>query len=134
MLGYALRYLWRRIRPDWWPSLAAAEAPLPGVRGIVFLGFPLHAAGRPGSERGEHLEKVETPMLFVQGTRDRLAELELLRPLCRGLGGRATLHGVDGGDHSFQVLTRSGRSPAEALGEVGAAVADWLSRRAPARA
>ena len=115
-------------------SLAAAEAPLPGVRGIVFLGFPLHAAGRSGSERAEHLEKVDAPMLFVQGTRDKLAELELLRPICDGLGRRATLHVVDGGDHSFHVLKRSGRSDAEALEEVGGAVADWLSRRAPAPA
>jgi predicted alpha/beta-hydrolase family hydrolase len=115
-------------------SLAAAQAPLPGVRGIVFLGFPLHAAGRPGTERGEHLEKVDAPMLFVQGTRDKLAELELLRPLCANLGGRATLHVVDGGDHSFRVMKRSGRSDEEAFDEVVRAVAEWLSRRDRARA
>jgi uncharacterized protein len=107
-------------------SLAAAEAPLPGVRGLAFLGFPLHAAGRPGSERGTHLEQVGLPMLFVQGSRDKLAELELLRPLCARLGERATLHVVDGGDHSFRVLKRSGRSDAEALDEVADAVAEWL--------
>jgi predicted alpha/beta-hydrolase family hydrolase len=115
-------------------SLAAAEAPLPGMRGIVFLGFPLHAAGRPGAERAEHLEKVEAPMLFVQGTRDELADLALLRPVCERLGRRAALHVVEGGDHSFRVPKRSGRSDAEALAEVAGAVADWLSRRDPARA
>lgn len=109
-------------------SLAAAEGPLPGVAGIVFLGFPLHAAGRPGAERGAHLEQVKLPMLFVQGTRDKLAELELVRPLCAGLGERATLHVVEGGDHSFHVLKRSGRSDAEARDEVADAVAGWIGR------
>jgi predicted alpha/beta-hydrolase family hydrolase len=109
-------------------SLAAAEAPLPGVVGIVFLGFPLHAAGKPGAERGTHLEQVEVPMLFVQGTRDKLADLELLGPLCEKLGERATLHVVDGGDHSFRMLKRSGRSDAEALDEVAGSVATWLDR------
>lgn len=109
-------------------SLAAADAPLAGVAGIVFLGFPLHAAGRPGAERGAHLEQVKVPMLFVQGTRDKLAELELLRPLCESLGARATLHVVDGGEHSFRMLKRSGRSDAEALDEVADAVAAWVER------
>ena len=103
-------------------SLAAAAEPLPGVRGLVFLGFPLHAAGKPGSERGEHLAQVALPLLFLQGTRDKLAELELVRPLCADLGSRATLHVVEGGDHSFKVLKRSGRSEAEALDEVADAI------------
>lgn len=107
-------------------SLAASEAPLPGVRGIAFLGFPLHPAGRPGSERAAHLERVELPMLFVQGSRDELADLGLLRPICARLGARATLHVVDGGDHSFRVLKRSGRTDAEALEEVADAVGSWL--------
>jgi predicted alpha/beta-hydrolase family hydrolase len=109
-------------------SLAAAEEPLPRVRGLVFFGFPLHAAGRPSAGRGEHLERVGLPLLFLQGTRDRLAELELLRPLCAGLGPRATLHVVEGGDHSFHVPKRSGRSDAEALDELADAVAGWSEK------
>jgi predicted alpha/beta-hydrolase family hydrolase len=109
-------------------SLAAAEEALPRVRGLVFLGFPLHAAGRPSAQRGEHLQRVELPLLFLQGTRDKLADLELLRPLCEELGPRATLHVVEGGDHSFHVLKRSGRSDAEALDEVADAVAGWSEK------
>jgi predicted alpha/beta-hydrolase family hydrolase len=119
-------------------SLAAAEAKLPEVRGLVFFGFPLHAAGRPGSERGEHLARVELPMLFLQGTRDRLADLSLLGPLCRELGERATLQVVEGGDHSFHVLKRSGRSDDEVLAELAETVASWTgdldARSAPTRA
>lgn len=107
-------------------SAAAAESPLPGVSGLVFLGFPLHPAGRPAAERGEHLGAVDVPMLLVQGTRDRLADLELLRPVLAGLGPRATLHVVDGGDHSFHVLKRSGRTDAEALDEIADAVARFV--------
>jgi predicted alpha/beta-hydrolase family hydrolase len=106
-------------------SLAAAEAPLAGVRGLVFLGFPLHAAGRPGTERGEHLAAVKLPMLFVQGTRDRLAEPAMLRPLCGTLGGRATLHEIEAGDHSFRVPRRTGRSPDEVLEEIASVVSAW---------
>lgn len=112
-------------------SGAAAESPLPGVRGLVFLGFPLHPAGRPGTERAEHLRDVAIPMLFVQGTRDRLAELELLRPVLEGLGDRATLHVIDGAEHSFKVLKRSGRTDAEALDEIADAVAGFLNRPPP---
>lgn len=103
-------------------SLAAAGQALPGVRGLVFLGFPLHAPGRPSAERGAHLTDVSVPMLFLQGTRDALADLDLLRPLCERLGPRATLHLVEGGDHSFHVLKRSGRSDDEALEEAAEAV------------
>jgi predicted alpha/beta-hydrolase family hydrolase len=99
-------------------SLAAAAGKLGDLRGIVFLGFPLHAAGKPGSARGDHLDEVELPMLFLQGTRDRLAELDLLRPICERLGARATLWIVEGGDHSFHVLKRSGRSDDEVLDEL----------------
>ena len=109
-------------------SLAAADAPLAGVRGIAFLGFPLHGIGkRPGIERSEHLHEVELPLLFVQGTRDRLANLDFLRPVVERLGFRATLHVVDGGDHSFKVLKRSGRTHEEVMGEVADAVAGWIS-------
>jgi predicted alpha/beta-hydrolase family hydrolase len=106
-------------------STAAAQAPLPGVRGLLFLGFPLHAPGKPSPRRGEHLREVRLPMLFLQGTRDRLADLSLLGPLCRELGERARLHVVEGGDHSFHVLKRSGRSDAEVRGELADAVDAW---------
>jgi predicted alpha/beta-hydrolase family hydrolase len=107
-------------------STAASSQPLPGVRGLVFLGFPLHASGRPDATRATHLHDVALPLLFVQGTRDPLADLALVRPLCGELGPRATLHIVDGGDHSFHVLERSGRSDAEALAEAAGAVAAWI--------
>jgi hypothetical protein len=108
-------------------SLAAAEKPLSGVRGLAFFGFPLHASGRPATERADHLAAVDAPMLFLQGTRDRLADLERLRPICDGLGRRARLHVVDGADHSFRVLVRSGRDDAQVLEEMAATVADWAS-------
>ncbi len=107
-------------------STAASEEPLPGVRGIVFLGFPLHAAGKqPSSERAEHLTRVTVPMLFLQGTRDNLADLDFLRPVCADLGKRATLHIVEGGDHSFHVLKRSGRTDEEVLDELATVIAEW---------
>ena len=104
-------------------SSAEAESPLPGVAGLVFLGFPLHAAGRPGTARAEHLTGVHRPMLFVQGTRDRLADLDLLRPLLDRLGDRARLHEIEGADHSFRVLKRSGRDEEDVLAEVADVVA-----------
>jgi hypothetical protein len=109
-------------------SLAASGTPLPGIRGIVFLGFPLHAPGRPSSERGEHLQDVAVPMLFLQGTRDRLADLGQVRPLCRALGDRATLHVVEGGDHSFKVPKRSSRTDGEALDELSDTIRSWNPR------
>lgn len=112
-------------------STAAAESSLPGVRGLVFLGFPLHPAGRPGTERARHLLDVTVPMLFLQGTRDRLADLDLVRPVAEQLGDRATLHVVEGGDHSFQVLKRSGRSGAEVMAELADAVAGWVAEIGP---
>ncbi len=108
-------------------SLAAAEEPLPRVRGLVFFGFPLHAAGRPGSERGAHLAQVTVPMLFLQGTRDKLADLDLLRPLLEPLD-KATLHVEEGADHSFQVLKRSGRTHEGVLENLARAVDDWTRK------
>lgn len=99
-------------------SQAQADAPLPGVRGLAFLGFPLHPAGKPGVERAEHLARVQVPMLFVSGDRDALAELGLLRPVVDGLGDRATLHVVHGADHSL----RTAAAETEALD----ALADWM--------
>ncbi len=107
-------------------SQAQAERPLPGVRGLVFLGFPLHAAGKPDDRRGDHLDDVAVPMLFVQGTRDALADIAMVRRAVDARRPRATLHVVDGGDHSFHVLKRSGRTDREVQGEVGDAVAAWI--------
>ncbi len=109
-------------------STAQAEQPLPGVRGLVFLGFPLHPPGRPDDKRAEHLARVQIPMLFLQGTRDEFADLKLLRPVLTRLGERATLHLVDGADHSFHVLQRSGRTDGDVMGELVQAIEDWTSR------
>jgi hypothetical protein len=106
-------------------SAAAASGPLPGVCGIAFLGFPLHAPGRPGESRAGHLDQVAVPMLFLQGTRDALADLDLVRGVTDRLGERATLHVVEGGDHSFHVLKRGGRTPDEVAGEIRDAIVDW---------
>jgi predicted alpha/beta-hydrolase family hydrolase len=112
-------------------SLAASrDAGLDGVRGIVFFGFPLHAPGRVGDERADHLSDISLPLLFLQGTRDRLAELDRLEPLVRRLGTRATLHVVEGGDHSFQVLKRSGRTEDEVRAEIADAVARFVADHA----
>jgi uncharacterized protein len=108
-------------------SLAAAETPLPGVRGLVFFGFPLHPAGRPSAERADHLEQVDLPLLFLQGERDQLAALDLLRPLCAGLGARATLHVIPTADHGLHVLKSSGRSDAEVLTDIARMVAAWAA-------
>ncbi|OLE46691.1 MAG: alpha/beta hydrolase [Acidobacteria bacterium 13_1_20CM_3_58_11] len=106
-------------------SQAAAEHPLDGVRGLVFFGFPLHPPNRPGTKRADHLARVTTPMLFLQGTRDTLADLKLLRPLCAKLGSRATLHIIETADHSFHGLKRSGKSDAEVLRELAETAASW---------
>jgi predicted alpha/beta-hydrolase family hydrolase len=107
-------------------SQAEADAPLPGVRGLAFLGFPLHPACKPGIERAEHLSLVAIPMLFVSGSRDTLAELDLLRAAVAGLGRPATLHLVDQADHSFKVAAKSGRTPADAEAEALDALAEWM--------
>lgn len=111
-------------------SMAAAKDPLDGIRGLVFFGFPLHPAGKPGSDRGTHLDAVAIPMLFLQGTRDKLADLELLRPVCARLQDRATLHVVGGADHSFHMLKRSGRTDEEALDELATTAAHWCLAQA----
>lgn len=108
-------------------SLAAAATPLERVRGLVFFGFPLHPSGKPSTDRAAHLADVDLPMLFLQGTRDRLADLELLGPVCEKLGSAATLHVVDGADHSFQVLKRSGRSTEEVLEELVETTERWVA-------
>lgn len=102
----------------------ATDAP-PGVRGLAFLGFPLHAPGRAGDKRGAHLAEVRIPMLFLQGTRDSLADLDLMRGLCKRLGKRATLHVVEGGDHSFKVLKSTGRTEDDVMAELADAIANW---------
>lgn len=108
-------------------SQAQATAPLPGVRGLAFLGFPLHPAGKPSDARGEHLAAVRVPMLFLQGTRDKLAELSLLRPLCMRLR-RATLHEIEDADHSFHVPARTGSKDAEAIAELADVLVKWAAR------
>ena len=107
-------------------SQAQAEAALPGVRGLAFLGFPLHPAGKPGIDRAAHLDQVHIPMMFVSGDRDALAERQLLEPMIAGLGDRATLHLIRDGDHSLKVRASSGRSSAEAETEALDAMAGWM--------
>jgi uncharacterized protein len=109
-------------------SLAAARQSIDGVRGLIFFGFPLHAAGRPGAERGAHLADVDVPMLFLQGSRDTLADLKLLKPLCSALADRAELFVVKGGDHSFHVLKNLGRSDEEVLDDVVKKSAEWIGK------
>ncbi|MGZ5846365.1 MAG: alpha/beta hydrolase family protein [Ramlibacter sp.] len=112
-------------------SQAQAIAPLPGVRGLVFVGFPLHPAGKPSTERAAHLAQVALPMLFLQGTRDALADLALVRATTASLAGRATLHVVEGADHAFHVLVRSGRTDAAVLEELADAMARWMLSACP---
>jgi predicted alpha/beta-hydrolase family hydrolase len=107
-------------------SQAQAESPLPGVRGLAFLGFPLHAAGRPSEERAAHLFEVKIPMLFLQGTRDALADIALMGKLVANLGKRATLVTIADGDHSFRVPTRTGRSDEDVRVEMLDAFAAWI--------
>jgi predicted alpha/beta-hydrolase family hydrolase len=109
-------------------SQAQGKAPLAGVIGLAFFGFPLHPAAKPSLERADHLAQVKIPMLFLQGTADKLAELDLLRPVVAKLGARATLHLIDAADHSFHVPKRSGRSDAEALAEALDAMVAWIEQ------
>lgn len=108
-------------------SQAAAEDPpeMRKVLGLVFFGFPLHPPGRPGTKRAEHLEQVKIPMLFLQGTRDQFADLNLLRPICADLGPRATLHEMATADHSFRVLKSSGMTDAQVMHELAQSVQTW---------
>jgi predicted alpha/beta-hydrolase family hydrolase len=107
-------------------SQAQAAEPLPGVRGLVFMGFPLHPPKQPSVSRSKHLDRVTIPMLFMQGTRDDLADLVLMREVCASLGSRATLHVVEGGDHSFHVLKRSGRDVAGVADEIRDTVTGFM--------
>ena len=107
-------------------SQAQAKAPLDGVDGLTFFGFPLHPAGKPSDDRAKHLSEVKIPMLFLQGTRDTLAELSLLELVIKRLGPKATLHRVEGADHSFHVLARSGRNDREVMDEILDAFAEWI--------
>jgi len=108
-------------------STAAAEAPLPGVRGLVFLGFPLHPPGQPGTSRADHLDRVTVPMLFLQGTRDQFAQLPLLEPVIARLQPRAVLHLIDSGDHSFKVPKSSGRTAEDVMNGLADTIAAWTS-------
>ena len=108
-------------------SQAQAEDALTDVKGLVFVGFPLHPAGQPSVKRAEHLERVGVPMLFLQGTRDTLADLALVRDVVGSLGSRATLHVEDGADHSFHVLARSGRRDAEVMEALADTAAAWMT-------
>lgn len=109
-------------------SRAHAASPLEGLRGLAFLGFPLHPPDKPGIQRAEHLADAKGPLLFVQGTRDDLADLGLLRPVVDQLGARATLHVVDQADHGFNVLVRSGRTSGQVLAEIATTVVGWMDR------
>ena len=107
-------------------SQAQALAPLPGVAGVAFLAFPLHPAGRPSQERAEHLSDIEIPLLFLQGTRDELATLDLLEPVVRRLGARATLKVLQEADHSFHVRASSGRRDPDVRQELVLTLVDWI--------
>jgi uncharacterized protein len=109
-------------------SQAAAQGLLAQVRGLVFFGFPLHPPNRPGTKRAEHLAKVARPMLFLQGTRDTLADLTLLRPICAKLGPRAMLHIIPEADHSFHVLKKAGKTDAEVMTELAQTTAAWAHK------
>ncbi len=110
-------------------SLTLAKAPTDKLHGLIFFGFPLHAPGTPSAERGKHLADVQVPMLFIQGSRDALADLKLLKPLCAQLDGRAELFVVEGGDHSLHMAKRSGRTDDEVLDEVAAKTSSWMVAR-----
>ena len=110
-------------------SQAQAIAPLPQLRGLVFLGFPLHPAKKPSLERAAHLAHVECPMLFLQGTRDELADVGLIRSVTDQLGGRATLHLFADADHSFHVPARSGQTDQQVLDSMLDVISDWIAAR-----
>ena len=111
-------------------SQAQALKPLPGVLGLVFVGFPLHPAGKPSAARAKHLADVHLPMLFLQGTRDALADLDLIGQVCTTLANRAELHILEGADHGFHVLKRSGRRDDELMAELLDALAVWMKSQA----
>jgi len=107
-------------------SQAQALSPMHGVRGLVFVGFPLHPAGKPSDERAKHLDDVDVPMLFLEGTRDELASADFLQPVVDRLGARATLKWFDDADHSFHVPGRSGRKDADVLAEIAGDISAWI--------
>jgi uncharacterized protein len=109
-------------------SQAVADTSPANVRGLVFFGFPLHPPDQPSTKRAEHLARVKLPMLFLQGTRDKLADLSLLRPICAKLGARATLHIIETADHSFHVLKSSGKTDADVMRELARTVGDWTQK------
>lgn len=109
-------------------STAAAESPLEGVRGLAFFSFPLHPAGKPGIERADHLDSVDLPLLFLSGTRDDLAEMKLLQPVCERLKPRATLHVLEAADHGYKILKRERKSPEDVFVEMARVVRDWASK------
>ncbi|TFY97460.1 alpha/beta family hydrolase [Ramlibacter rhizophilus] len=113
-------------------SQAQAQQPLVGVHGLVFFGFPLHPAGKPGTQRADHLAAVHLPMLFLQGTRDALAQQDLMRQVARRLGPLATLQETEGADHAFHVPVRSGRTDAQVLEGLAAQAARWMQALTPA--
>jgi hypothetical protein len=110
-------------------SEAQADVPMPGVRGLAFLGYPLHPPSQPSDKRAEHLSRAEIPMLFLQGTRDEFADLDYLKPLVERLGSRATLKLFDDADHSFHVPAKSCRTDAEIMAELLDALAEWVDRK-----
>ncbi|MDB4959371.1 MAG: hypothetical protein JWO36_6940 [Myxococcales bacterium] len=110
-------------------SRAHATAALEDLQGLIFLGFPLHPADKPGIERAEHLAKAAGPMVFLQGSRDELADLKLLRPVVKKLGDRATLHVIENADHGFEVPKSTGRSAEQVIDELATTIAAWITRR-----
>ena len=108
-------------------SMAAAEAPLEHVRGLVFFAFPLHPSGKPSTERADHLSDVTIPMLFLSGTRDKLGELDLLQPTCDQIGDKATLHLLDTADHGFKILKRSRNTDEDVFVEMARVINEWVS-------
>jgi len=115
-------------------SAAQAESPLKDVRGLAFLGFPLHPAGKPSDERGTHLSAVQIPMLFLQGTRDELADLQLVQALAERLGARATLELIADADHSFHVPARTGRKDPDVRADMADVLANWIETTIEPRA
>lgn len=111
-------------------STAQSESPIEGVRGLVFFAFPLHPAGEPATKRADHLAKIDIPMLFLSGTRDALGELDLLEPVVKGLGEKATLHLLDTADHSFKILKRTRQSTEDVFAEMARVVSEWADSRA----
>jgi predicted alpha/beta-hydrolase family hydrolase len=109
-------------------STAASEAPLDEVQGLVFFAFPLHQPGKPDTKRADHLAEVDRPMLFLSGTRDELADMNLLRSVCRNLGRRATLHELDTADHGFRILKRTRKTTEDVFDEMARTVSEWSSK------